>query len=173
MALFGGERDRKFIASIANEVVTAIVDTEIEFFKLILDATKVNIYGESTKKEYYNSIILPCLITKEPKSAQNEDYGHTYTRTLEFALSRDIINKSKLEPDAGDIVFWDNEYYELDNVDANQYWTGKNQETSPAGVEYGYSVATLCEAHATRLTAQQIKNLRHGGTTNIQEYEGF
>ncbi len=35
MALFGGKRDARFLASINAELLNAIVDTEIEFFKLI------------------------------------------------------------------------------------------------------------------------------------------
>ena len=37
MALFGGMRDAKFLASINSELLNAIVDTEIEFFKLIIE----------------------------------------------------------------------------------------------------------------------------------------
>jgi hypothetical protein len=39
-------------------------------------------YGESENKTYYDSILLPCIITKEGKSATMDDYGHSYTRTL-------------------------------------------------------------------------------------------
>ena len=40
MALFGGIRDAKFLASINSELLNAIVDTEIEFYKLIVDANQ-------------------------------------------------------------------------------------------------------------------------------------
>ena len=39
MALFGTQRDAKFLASINAELLNAIVDTEIEFYKLISLAT--------------------------------------------------------------------------------------------------------------------------------------
>ena len=52
MALFGGVRDAKFLASINSELINSIIDTEIEFFKLILESTKSNIYGESEAKTY-------------------------------------------------------------------------------------------------------------------------
>ena len=53
MALFGTMRDAKFLASINREIINAVVDTEIEFYKLILDTTESNIYGESDSKSYY------------------------------------------------------------------------------------------------------------------------
>jgi hypothetical protein len=34
-----------------------------------------------------------------------------------LAISRDILVRADFYPEVGDIVFWDNEYYEIDNVD--------------------------------------------------------
>lgn len=163
MALFGGKRDAKLIASFNAELLNAIVDTEIEFFKLVVETSNSNIYGESERKSYHDSILIPCLVTKETKTANMDDYGHTYTRSAQFAISRDILERATFFPEVGDIIFWDNEYYEIDNVDANQYFTGKNPETWPNGTEHGYSVSVLCDAHATRQTPLGIKNLRRGG----------
>ena len=171
MALFGGIRDAKFLASVNAELLNAIVDTEIEFFKLIIESSDSNMYGESTSKSYYDSILLPCLITKESKTATMDDYGHSYTRTAQFGISRDILERASFFPEVGDIVFWDNEYYELDNVDANQYFAGKNPETWPNGSQHGYSISVLCDAHATRQTPHGIKDLRRGGNNNFA-YKG-
>jgi hypothetical protein len=116
MALFGGRRDAKFLASVNRELLNAIVDTEIEFFKLIVEQSNSNIYGESDSKAYYNSILIPCLVTKEGKTANMDDYGHTYTRTAQFGVSRDILERADFYPEVGDIILWDNEYYEVDNL---------------------------------------------------------
>ena len=172
MALFCSQRDAKFLASINSELLNAIIDTEIEFYKLIVERSNSNIYGESDAKSYYDSILIPCLITKENKTATMDDYGHTYTRTAQFAITRDILEQADFYPEVGDIILWDNEYYEIDNVDANQYFTGKNPETWPNGSQHGYSVSVLCDAHATRQTPQGIKNLRRGGNNNFA-YKGF
>ena len=172
MALFGGQRDARFLASINSEVMNSVVDTEIEFFKLIVEESESNLYGESDKKSFYQSILIPCLITKEGKTSNMSDYGHTYTRTLQFGVSRDILERSGFYPEVGDIAFWDNEYYELDNVDANQYLAGKNPETWQNGDSHGFSVSIVCDAHATRQTPQNIRNIRYGGTTNDQTYKG-
>ena len=172
MALFGGMRDAKFLAAINSELLNSIVDTEIEFFKLLVASSESNIYGESESKSYYNSILIPCLITKETKTATMDDYGHSYTRTAQFGISRDILERASFFPEVGDIVFWDNEYYELDNVDANQYFAGKNPETWPNGSSHGYSVSVLCDSHATRQTVQSITNIRRGGTNLSPAYKG-
>jgi hypothetical protein len=167
MALFGGIRDARFLASINAELINAIVDTEIEFFKLNVEQSKSNIYGESDRKSYYDSILIPCLITKDEKSSVMDDYGHSYTRTGKFAISRDLLERIGLYPQAGDIILWDNEYFEIDNVDANQYFTGKNPETWPNGSNHGYSVSIICDAHVTAQTPQGIKDIRRGGDNKI------
>ena len=172
MALFGGQRDAKFLASINSELINAIIDTEIEFYKLVVESSNSNLYGESESKSYYNSILIPCLITKDDKNSNMDDYGHTYTRTSKFAIARDILVKADFYPEVGDIVFWDNEYFELDNVDANQYFVGKNPETWPNGSNHGYSVSVVVDAHATRQTPQGILDMRFGGNNNSPAYKG-
>ena len=172
MALFGGQRDAKFLGSINSELINAIIDTEIEFYKLVVESSNSNLYGESESKSYYDSILIPCLITKDDKNSNMDDYGHTYTRTSKFAIARDILVKADFYPEVGDIVFWDNEYFELDNVDANQYFVGKNPETWPNGSDHGYSVSVVVDAHATRQTPQGILDMRFGGNNNSPAYKG-
>jgi len=170
MALFGGQRDAKFLAAINSELLNAVIDTELEFYKLVVESSNSNIYGESESKSYYDSILIPALITKDDKSSNMDDYGHTYTRSSKFAISRDILVKADFYPEVGDIIFWDNEYFEVDNVDANQYFAGKNPETWPNGDSHGYSVSIVVDAHATRQTPQAIKDIRLGGNNNSPAY---
>jgi hypothetical protein len=171
MALFGGKRDARFLAAINAELINSVVDTEIEYFKIQVDYSNSNIYGEAEKKSYFNSILLPCMITKDEKSAAMDDYGHSYTRTAKFALSRDLLEKATLYPEVGDIILWDNEYFEIDNVDANQYFAGKNPDTWPNGDSHGYSVSVICDAHVTRQTPLGITDIRRGGDNRFN-YKG-
>ena len=173
MALFGGMRDARFLAAINSEIINAIVDTEIEYFKIQVEQSESNLYGEAERKSYYDSILIPCLITKDEKASAMDDFGHTYTRTAKFALSRDLLETITLYPQPGDIILWDNEYFEIDNVDANQYFTGKNPETWPNGDSHGYSVSIVVDAHVTRQTPAGIKDIRRGGDNNIAANKGF
>ena len=173
MALFGGHRDAKFLASINAELLNSVIDTEIELYKLIIEQSNSNLYGESESKPYYDSILIPCLITKETKTANQDDYGHTYTRSAQFAISRDILVRANIYPEVGDIIFWDNEYYELDNVDSNQYFAGKNPDTWPNGSNHGYSVSIVIDAHATRQIPAGVRNIRFGSDRKNDSYKGF
>ena len=75
MALFGGIRDARFLAAVNSELLNSIIDTEIEFFKLIVESSNSNIYGESESKAFNDSILIPCLITKETKTAKRHKEG--------------------------------------------------------------------------------------------------
>ena len=172
MALFGGQRDAKFLAAINSELLNAVIDTEIEFYKLVVESSNSNMYGESENKSFYDSILIPCIVAKDDKSSNMDDYGHSYTRSSKFAISRDILVKADFYPEVGDIIFWDNEYFEVDNVDANQYFAGKNPETWPNGDSHGYSVSIVIDTHVTRQTPQGIRDIRFGGNNNSPAYKG-
>ena len=67
MALFGSGRDASLIRHMNRELVVEIIDTEIEFYKLELDSTRENLYGESDKKSYYQQSKYHVLCKKMKK----------------------------------------------------------------------------------------------------------
>ena len=97
----------------------------------------------------------------------------TFVKRFIPPASRDILEKASFYPEVGDIIKWDNEFYELDNVDANQYFSGKNPDTWPNGDKFGYSISVLCDAHVTRQTPLNIRKMRVGVTDDNQSYKGF
>ena len=79
--------------------------------------------------------------------------------------------------EGGDIIEYDNEYYEVDSVGASNYWGGKNPSTLLGMTEgelqtydangklindAGYSVAVVCEAHVTSIARLNLKEIRFG-----------
>jgi hypothetical protein len=57
-ALYGKSRDISLFRTISREVVNDIIEQEIGYYKVYLNSTKANIYGESQDKSY----IGPCII---------------------------------------------------------------------------------------------------------------
>mgnify|MGYP003134681710 CR=1 FL=1 len=173
MALFGSARDASLIRHINNELITNIVDTEIEHYKLSMSDTRENLYGESDKKKYYHPTKIPCLVLKEEKSMVNEDFGLDSTRTGVFAFSRDYLKDRDIMIEEGDIIWWDNEYYEADSVHGSQYWRGTNPSNDLGFTlgdrgEFGYNVAIRVEAHVTRRNKLNLVEVRSGGVN--QQY---
>jgi hypothetical protein len=174
MALFGSARDASLIRHINNELIVNIVDTEIELYKLVLENTRENLYGESNQKQYYNPIVIPCLIQHDEKSVVGDDYGFDSTRTGTFGFSKDYLNDRTIIIEIGDILNYDNEYYEVDVVHGSNYWTGRNPATDlgfTRGLrgEHGYSIEIKVEAHITQRNKLNLIEVRSGGVN--QEYQ--
>ena len=62
MALFGGQRDMSLFRTLNKELINDIIDTEVYYYKIILDETKVNLYGEGKDKSYFNPVKIPAII---------------------------------------------------------------------------------------------------------------
>ena len=121
MALFGSGRDASLIRHMNRELIVEIIDTEIEFYKLVLDETRENLYGESDKKTYYNPIKIPCLVQKDEKTMISDDYGIDSTRTGLFAFNKDYLKDRTVIIEEGDVLKWDNEYYEIDKKSIKEF----------------------------------------------------
>ena len=175
MALFGSGRDASLIRHMNRELVVEIIDTEIEFYKLVLEATKENLYGESDKKTYYNPIKIPCLVQKDEKTMISDDYGIDSTRTGIFAFNKDYLKDRTIIIEEGDILLWDNEYYEIDKTSGSQYWRGTNPTTDLGRIsqdreEFGFSVSIVVEAHVTRRNRLNLVETNFGGNPK-DEYQ--
>ena len=173
MALFGSARDASLIRSVNKEVINRYIDIEVAFYKLDLQSTNSNIYNESDNKVYYGKMKMPCLVLKDTKSQQADDYGLDYTRTGTFAFLRDELKEKNIIVEPGDVLEYDGEYFEIDSVSASQYFAGKNPETWPNGTSFGYSVSVLCDAHVTRQTPANIRKMRFGKNNDNRAFKGF
>ena len=167
MALFGSARDASLVRSVNKELINNYVDTEVGFYKLNLEATRANLYGESDNKVYYAQMKMNCLILKDAKSVTGDEYGLEYSRPGTFAFLRDTLKDNNIHVETGDIIDYDGEYYEIDSVSATQYFAGKNPSrdlgyTLGLREEFGYSVSIICEAHVTRRNRLNIQEVRSG-----------
>ena len=175
MALFGSGRDASLIRHMNKELVVNFIDTEIEFYKLILDQTRENLYGESDTKSYYQAVKIPCIVQKDEKTMIADDYGLDSTRTGIFAFNRDFLTDRTIIIEEGDILLWDNEYYEIDKTGGSQYWRGTNPSTDLGFTtgdrgEFGFAVSIVVEAHVTRRNRLNLVETNFRGSPN-QEYQ--
>jgi len=166
MALFGSARDASLIKSINRELINRFIDTEIVFYKLSLNDTQANMYDESDSKTYYSPIRINCLALKEEKTYVGDD-AYDSTRTGEFNFLRDDLKSRNIIIEEGDVLEWDNEFYEIDGVGASQYWTGRNPDTDLGQIqgdrgEFGLSVGVKVTAHVTRRNRLNIQEVRSG-----------
>jgi hypothetical protein len=167
MALFGSARDASLIRSVNRELINKYIDTEVGFYKLDLEASKRNIYDESDNKVYYAAMKINSLILRDTKSSLLDDYGGDVSRTVTFGFLRDDLKDINIIMEVGDIIQYNGEYHEIDNVSSSEFFGGKNPSldlgfTLGERGEFGYNLSIVCETHVTRKSSLNIQELRSG-----------
>lgn len=163
MALFGSSRDISFIKKINNELLDNIIQQEVDFYVLSLADMASNLYGEASQgKTYYRPVRLTCLLERGDQAYVADDqFGVDVTQQMTFKFLKPRLRELNLVPKAGDIVEVRGLYYEIDQVNENQFVAGKDNDFGKnVGPEFGESLSEICIAHYTRVTRLQIEKSR-------------
>lgn len=192
MALFGSSRDISMFRHVNRELLNEIIDTRCDIFKNSIFDSKENLYGEALRKVYKPGVRVAGLIDKEGKEYTSDEIGSDWTRAAKFSFLRDDIlalegtgntnsttpNQNEQEADVflevGDVIYWDGQYFEIDEVAQGQYLFGKNPESSlpqnASGAQtegsetgFGASWSVICQAHVMRKSKiNTLENVRAG-----------
>ena len=151
MALFGSVRDASMIIGVASEFVSNVVTEQIGYYKVILPATQPNIYGEALVKEYIGPVLLNCLIVRGDFTMVTDSFGPDSRREVDFRFLKVDLEYANVVPETGDIVMYNELYYEVDNTNENQYFLGKNpQYAYSEGLNnFGASISITLNTHLT------------------------
>jgi hypothetical protein len=112
-------------------LVSFLVDRVI-YYKLNLDQTKKNIYGESLEKWYYEGIQTKGTIERTPETIDNEMFGPDIMQNIKVSIPEAVLNPNNpfniilpinIIPEIGDIIFdvGRERYYEIHNVVVDYY----------------------------------------------------
>jgi hypothetical protein len=74
-------------------------------------------------------------------------------QNVEFRFVRKLLEEVQVYPEIGDIIQYDDSYYEIDNINDTQY---------VAGQPYN-SMSILCDAHLTRISGLNIEEVNANG----------
>ena len=168
MALFGSSRDVSLIKSLNRELINRFIDIEIGLYKLNLQITGQNIYGESNNKTYYQPVRLHCLISREDRTIVGDDFGLDTARISTFAFFKPDIEAKNVFIDVGDIIEHDRSMYQVDNITyAQEYFAGKDEATDLGYVlgergSFGLDLSIVVEAHITKHTSLNLEPVRSG-----------
>ena len=161
--LYGESRDISFFEHINEELLTRIIEQKIGFYKISLENTKSNIYGESSEKIYLDPVLLNCLITRGDQATLDNEFGPDRSRSPLFAFLKQHLIDITLVPEIGDIIEWNGNYYEIDGLVENQLIVGKAPEypyDQPYLSRFGNSLSIICSTHWTRVDKLNIKKSR-------------
>jgi hypothetical protein len=147
MARFALSRDIKFFESIARELVDVVVETSVVLYKLIIEDSKTNLYGESLNKTYYQGLECTALIERESSTTEYEGFGADKNQLVEFRFNRFTLEDKGFYPEVGDIIFHNNAYFEIDNIREDQLIGGQ--------VDNKFSI--ICSTFMTRRSTIQTE----------------
>jgi hypothetical protein len=195
MALYGGARDISMFRRVNRELMGNIISQEVIFYKYNVTTTKTNMYGESVEgRNFADPVILFALVELGEPESPTSDLGVDYTWPITFRFLRDDLlsptldyNASmgfgsnlnplsgsygaNLQPAVGDIIQYQNGFWEIDNANDYQYFVGKDPQYSytdasgdnpinPGLDQFGYSVEVKCECHYVPSDRLNIINSR-------------
>ena len=154
-ALFGGSRDISLFRGLSRELIGDIISQQAAIYKPQLAETKVNIYGETPGIRYFDEpVLLNCLISRDNQSYRTTDLGIDFNWGVEFRFLRDDLVDANVVIEVGDIVLYQESYYEVDSTVSNQYVVGKNPDypNTPNPLEndldqFGSNFSVIVKSH--------------------------
>ena len=127
MPKFISNRDVSFFKHIARELVDDVVQNTCVLYKVNLVDTKVNLYGEAMNKTWHPGVELNVLINKDVQTSDYEGFGPDRVQGIEFRFDRFMLEEHGAYPEIGDVIYFDNSYYEIGNTSEVQYSGGLPQ----------------------------------------------
>ena len=174
MALFGGSRDISLFNTVSRELINDIIQTEVGYYKFVLERTSTNVYGESEGKVFYEPVRIACLMKKEDQSWSSDDFGSDVDQTIDFRFLKQELKDINLVPEVGDILLFKNNFYEVDTRVENQLILGKDPDyaISTGATDFGNSHSIILTGHLSRVEKLNLIPLRGGrypSTTKITD----
>lgn len=146
---FTNPADYATMLKINTELINTVVDIPVVLYKVQQELSETNSYGEATKKTWYKGVSIPCLMKREQQTTNSDENMRTINveQPSEFYFLRQALDQRSIYPEIGDIIWFDQQYYEIDNTNEIQLWAGR--------VEYNHSVT--CVTHLTRKSNLQLE----------------
>ena len=129
-----------------------IIDQFVILYRTSVYDTETNMYGEASQgKNYKQGVKLPCIVDAEDFNFEYTDFGPDNTQNVKFAFQRAYLVEVDLKPDIGDILKWNEGYFEVNSYNENQLVGGDPTK----------SHSIVVQAHLVRMP-----------TNNLEEYRG-
>ena len=143
------QKEFDLINSMNEELIDELVGQSVDIYKVNVERTEDNVYGESTAKYYDIGFRVNCLIEyAEPEIIQDE-FGPDLNGNISMFFQRENLSSGSLNfyPEMGDIVDWNDFYWEINATSEPQLFAGHP--------EYKHQIRAT--AHRARLSSLQIE----------------
>jgi hypothetical protein len=155
MALFGGSRDISVFRYVNRELLGNVITQQCALYKFSLEQTTVNMYGEASGGKFLEGpYLFNSLIEVNGTTSPVSELGVDFDWGVIVSFLRDDLVAANVHPEVGDIILYQESYFEIDNTNETQYFVGKNPDfpyeanpTNPGLSNFGYNVSIICSAH--------------------------
>ena len=144
---FVPQKEIQLFDAMNEELIDEIVGQTVDIYKISIDDTEENMYGESTTKYYNDGFRVNCLINFiEPEMLQDE-FGADLNTSIEMYFHRNTLKDAGFFPEVGDIVDWNDFYFEINSITEPQLIAGHQN--------FKHQIKAI--AHRSRLSSLQIE----------------
>ena len=129
----------------------------VGYFKINLESTVTNMYGESLEKWYYPPLELKCLLERGDYTNPDDEFGVGISQTLTVKITRDNFEAINMLPEVGDIVTDQERYYEVRDLNTSIITIpGTTAQNAGGGGTAGQILLYGLTCYLTRITKLNI-----------------
>ena len=144
---FVPQKEIDFIDAVNEELIDEIVGQTVDIYKIEVDETDTNLYGESSTKYFSGAFRVNCLILFNDPETLLDEIGSDYNVNIEMYFHRTTLKEASFYPEIGDIVDWNGYYFEMNSVTEPQLVAGHQN----------FKHSIIVKAHRSRLSGLQIE----------------
>ena len=144
--------NRELVGDVVNEK-DGIIFQQVVVYKISVKDTRTNIYGETVGgKVFRTGVKVAALVDAEDQTTNTDEFGPDRVQNVSFSFLRKTLRDIEFVVDVGDIVNWNEGFWEITNKSENQLVGGQTD------ADYIHSV--VCNAYLTRLSHLNIERVR-------------
>lgn len=123
---FVPQKEIQLFDAFNEELIDDIVGQVVDIYKVSLDETDVNIYGEAADGilTFDRGFRVNCLIQFETPDMDMTEFGADLNAAIGMYFHRNSLRDSDFYPEVGDIVDWNGFYFEINSVTEPQLIAG-------------------------------------------------
>ena len=146
---FVPQKEINLIDAMNEELIDEIVGQSVDIYKLSIDKTEENIYGESSTKYYNVGFRVNCLLLFNEPEIRQDEFGADNFSSIEMYFQRNNLASGSLNfyPEIGDVVDWNKHFWEIGSITEPQLVAGHE----------GYKHSIIARANRARLSSLQIE----------------
>tara|TARA_B100000900_G_C20474072_1_gene672623 strand:- start:529 stop:1020 length:492 start_codon:yes stop_codon:yes gene_type:complete len=144
--------NRELVGDVVNEK-DGIIFQQVEVYKISAKDTKTNIYGETVGGKVYEAgVQIASLVDAEDQTTNTDEFGPDRVQNVSFSFLRKTLRDIEFVVDVGDIVNWNDGFWEITSKNENQLIGGQT--------DANYIHSVVCSAYLTRISHLNIERVR-------------